>query len=209
MYTGFGTAAVDVELDGDLDLVVVGGRVNRNRHPRSEISSHWDLYAEPNLFFLNDGNAHFQQIEEEVETLCGPMEITRGLAVGDIDADGDLDLVITNIEGPARLYFNQAPRQGRWLIVRAYDPALNRDAIGARVTVIAGGRRFLRTVSRAFSYVSSSDPRVHFGLGPVRTVDAIEVLWPDGLHEQFEARCIDCVIEVRRGTGRTLPGADP
>ncbi|MCH8153431.1 MAG: CRTAC1 family protein [Planctomycetes bacterium] len=205
-YTGFGTAALDVELDGDLDIIVVGGRVALgDPHPNSSVPAPWDRLAEPNLFFVNNGNARFEPVDRPVEALCGRVEVTRGLAIGDIDSDGDLDILISNVQGPARLYRNITPRKGHWLIVRAVDPSLRRDAIGARVTVLCNGQRQVRTIARGFSYLSSSDPRAHFGLGDINRVDRIEVRWPDGMRELFPATDVDRVVQVTRGTGKRQP----
>ncbi|MHC4108076.1 MAG: ASPIC/UnbV domain-containing protein, partial [Planctomycetota bacterium] len=201
-YTGFGTAAFDAELDGDLDLVVVNGRVTRGPlRGAAAARPVWGLYAEPNLFYLNQGSGQFEQLVEPVADLCAPLEITRGLAAGDIDDDGDIDLLIANIHDRARLYRNEAPRRGHWLIVRAVDPRLGREAIGAQVTVTAGTRRWTRMIHRGFSYLSSSDPRAHFGLGEATAVDQIEVVWPDGLRERFAVDGVDRGIELVRGRG--------
>jgi hypothetical protein len=206
-YTGFGTAAFDVELDGDLDIFVVNGRVQEQGVlAGSLLQAPFDRLAEPNLFYLNDGIGHFTLVEEPVASICQPLEISRGLAVGDIDADGDVDLVVSNIHSASRLYRNDTPRNGAWLMVRAVDPRLNRDAIGARVTVTCGDRRFSRTISRGFSYLSSSDARAHFGLGPARGIDAIDVRWPDGLLERFGGVPVNSAIVLGRGTGEK---ADP
>ncbi len=91
------------------------------------------------------------------------------------------------------------------MIVRAVDPSLRRDAIGARVTVFFDGRRLLRTITRAFSYLSSSDPRAHFGLGGADEVEHVEVHWPDGLRERFAVPGVDRVVELVRGTGQAEP----
>ena len=202
LFTGFGVAAFDVEFDGDLDIAVVNGRVVRgDPRPEADAPPPWDTLVEPNLFYLNDGGGRFRLIDQMTASFCRRTELTRGLATGDIDGDGDVDMLINNAVGPARLYRNQAPRQGHWLIVRAFDPGLNRDAIGAQVTVVCGDRRFLRTITRAGSYASSSDPRAHFGLGHATRVDAIEVRWPGGMLERHRIDGVDRVVELARGQG--------
>jgi hypothetical protein len=204
--TGFGTVALDVELDGDLDLYVGNGSVNRgDPWPGVEVPTPWDRYAEPNHLYLNDGDARFTLAVEEAGTMGSRIEWTRGVAVGDVDADGDLDVLLVNGHGPARLYRNDAPRAGRWLIVRAIKAPPGGDALGAIVTVTAGGRRIMRTVRAAFSYLSSSDPRAHFGLGQVESVDEILVAWPDGTRERFPGGPPDRVVEVVHGQGTVVP----
>src|SRR5262249_20081729 len=106
--------------------------------------------------------------------------------------------------GPARLYRNVAPDRGHWLLVRAIDPALKRDAYGAEVTVRAGQQRWVRWINPGYSYLCSNDPRAHFGLGKVDRVDAIEVLWRDGKRETCSGCRADQRPEVvlKKGKGR-------
>jgi hypothetical protein len=199
--TGFGAAAIDLELDGDLDLVVVDGRVTRGlARADADVGPPWHEFAEPNRVFLNAGDGQFEPAGPEVAAFTRPVEVSRGLAVGDVDDDGDLDLLMTNAQGPARLYINRAPRSGHWLLARVMEPEHGRDAIGARVTLVAGETRMARTVSRGGSYLSSHDPRVHFGIGraaPAR----VEVRWPDGARESFEVGEWDRRITLLRGEG--------
>lgn len=202
-YTGFGIAMMDIEHDGDLDLLVVNGRVKRPTRdasgPAPSGDDIWQLYAEPNQIFVNERGA-FRLASGE--TFSDPLEVSRGLAVGDIDGDGDLDGVVTNSGDRTRVYRNDAPKLGSWLLVRAVEPNLGgRDAYGAVVTVIAGERRWLRHVNPAFSYLSSSDPRVHFGVGELEKFDRIEVIWPDGSEEIFPGGRAGRVVTVEHGRG--------
>ena len=201
-FTGFGAVFFDLDHDGALDAAVVNGRVKRGAiiegaDPHSPLAA----YAEPNLLFRNDGTGRFTDVSHRAPALCAPVQVSRGLAVADIDDDGDLDLLVSNCNGPARLLRNDAPKRGHWLIVRAIDPDLGRDAYGARITVTAGSRRWWRTINPGYSYASSNDPRAHFGLGDATTVDRIDVRWPDGRRERFDGGPADRVITVTRSTG--------
>ncbi len=202
-FTGFGTAAFDVELDGDLDLFVANGAVvRRTPFPQAVVSPPWNDYAEPNLFYINDGHGRFSESSGgSMAAICSPAEVSRGVAAGDIDSDGDIDLLVVNLQGAARLYRNDAPRRGHWLGVRAIDPKLGRDAIGARITLAAAGGKRIRTIGAGSSYLSSRDLRAHFGLGDWTQVDGIEVRWPDGVRETFAPPSLDQYITLERGSG--------
>ncbi|HLJ10572.1 MAG TPA: CRTAC1 family protein [Planctomycetaceae bacterium] len=210
-YTSWGTAFFDVDHDGDLDLAVVNGRVKRaesgkdaHRLPASSdaLASGWQAYAQPNQFFINDGTGQFSEVHSKTESYLARHEVSRGLAVGDVDNDGDLDLLVTTVAGPARLFRNVAKKRGHWLVIRAIEPAFGgRDAYGAVVEVTAGQKIWLRLASPAFSYLSSNDPRVHFGLGDAEQVDKISVIWADGDQEIFPGGGVDRQLVIRRGEG--------
>lgn len=207
MLTGFGIAASDLELDGDLDIVVANGRVKRGQAilPGASPAPPFDELAEPKLVYINDGSAHFTVLEDRTCGACGLIDISRGLVPGDIDGDGDQDFVVLNLAGPARLLENRAPRRGHWVAVRATDPALRRAAIGATVTVRAGGHAQARTIRASMGYASAQEPIAHFGLGDAAAIESVEVRWPSGSVEMFRPTCTDCTFEARRGEGTANP----
>jgi hypothetical protein len=202
--TGFGTALLDVDHDGWLDLAIVNGRVSRAPSAYAPLGPHWGLYAERNRLFANDGAGHFRDVSGSNAPFCGTPNVARGLAVGDVDGDGALDLLVTTAGGRARLLRNVALQRGHWLLVRAIDPALRRDAHGAEVALQAGGRRQVRLVTPASSYHCSSDVRAHFGLGAAGRFDALTVTWPDGAVERFAGGPADRELVLRKGAGENV-----
>jgi hypothetical protein len=201
--TGFGTLMGDFDNDGWLDIAVVNGRIARySATPNPALPAHLKHYSERNQLFQNEGKGLFRDISRLNRAFCGTPRIGRGLASGDLNGDGGLDLVVTNVHDRARVYRNVAKARGHWLLVRALDPRLKRDAYGAFITLRAGERKWLRIINPADSYLSSSDPRAHFGLGEADSFDAIHVLWPDGLAEVFPGGSVDRAIVLRRGEGK-------
>ncbi len=198
-HTGWGIVLFDLELDGDLDMAVTNGAVGRRERLWAKPGpTPWVRYAEPFQLLRGDGSGKLL----EVRGAFGDMRaVGRGLVAVDIDGDGDLDLVANRIAGPAVVFRNDARREGAWLRVRCIDPALRRDAYGARVRVAAGGREFVRVISPASSYASSNDVTAHFGLGAVTAVERIDVTWPAGDTERFAVDGVDRAVVLRRGEG--------
>jgi hypothetical protein len=205
--TGFGTVFGDFDQDGHVDLVIVNGRVQAGADVAGPTpGTFWRRYAERNQIFANDGTGRFRDLSLANAPLCGAARVSRGLACGDLDGDGALDLLVTTVGGPALLYRNVVPERGHWLMVRAVDPALRRDAYGARVTVQAGQRWWIGLVNPGQSYLCSLDPRVHFGLGDKSAIDAVTVLWPDGREEAFAGVPVDRSVVLERGKGKEVRG---
>ena len=198
--TGFGAAALDLDLDGDLDLAVVNGRVKRDAPlPGANLSPFWNDYAEPSQLLRNDGQARFEDVSSKSGEWGSRHAVSRALAAADFDNDGDLDLLSTTCGGPASLWQNNTPRQGHWLRVRLTDPQGNREGFGARVTVRAGERQWIREMNPSTSYLSSHDPRLHFGLGATPQYDSIEVEWSDGTRQLTPAGETDRELIIGRG----------
>jgi enediyne biosynthesis protein E4 len=202
--TAFGTVFGDFDNDGHLDLALVNGAVTAAAAPTDNtLGPFWGRYGQRNQLLANDGHGRFRDVSPYNAPFCGKNNVARGLACGDIDRDGGLDLLVTTIGDRARLFRNVAPR-GHWLSVRAVDPALGRDALGTSVEVWSGKRRWIRWMHPAESFLCSSEPRAHFGLGAVSTVDRIEITWPDGSREAFPGRNVDQRVEVHKGQGKRI-----
>jgi hypothetical protein len=200
--TGFGTVLADFDNNGSLDLAVVNGRVHRAPAGEATIlGPFWGHYGERNRLLANDGSGRFRDISDANPALCATPGVYRALACGDVDGDGALDLLVTAVAGPARLYRNVTPARGHWLLVRAVDPRLKRDAYGAEITIEAGRRRWVGWINPGQSYLCSGDPRAHFGLGEADRVERIRVRWPDGVEELFPPAAADKVLLLVKGQG--------
>jgi len=171
----WGIAAFDVEGDGDLDLAVANGHVWDNAAEFIPGST----YAMPDQLFLNDGQGHFEALE-----FPGTPLSSRGVASGDLDGDGDTDLVITSCGGRVQLWRNGAGRPASSLVLELRGKTPNTDAYGSRVSAAIGSRTLVRDVGDGGSYASHSDPRVYLGLGEHETADHIEIRWPSGAVER-------------------------
>jgi len=199
-YTGFGTAWLDVDNDGWLDLVVANGAVVAEQERVAEGSAF--PYHQSNQLFLNDGKGRFREASPEAGEAFRAMLVSRGAAVGDIDNDGRPDVVISNIDGPAQILMNRAAPGRHWLGLRLTDATGQRDLVGSIAWVMEAGETLQRRRARADgSYASANDPRVLFGLADDGKPRDIRVRWHDGLVEDFPALEVDAYHVLRRGTG--------
>jgi enediyne biosynthesis protein E4 len=176
MYLLWGTKLCDLEHDGDLDLVVVGGHV----HPRAGELAPGLHFEQRILIFENDGTGKVTDVTKGLGPAVLERRNHRGLAAGDFDRDGDLDLLVTVLDGPPLLIENRLPRKGGSVEIVLEGSRSNREGIGARIEIDAGGRKQVRSVTRGGSYLSASDAAAHFGLGAAEAVDGVEVTWPSG-----------------------------
>ena len=191
---GFGTHFFDYDNDGDLDLFVANGHI----FPNVQAFSRAESYSQADQIFRNvDGR--FEVINAGVEV----PGVSRGSAVGDLDGDGDLDLVVLHSGQRARVFRNEGRDAGHWIVVKlvggmreARSGFSNRDGIGTVVHVSAGGKIQVREVRSQSSYLSASDLRLHFGLGNARRVDRIEVRWVSGRVQVLEDVGVDRVVVV-------------
>ncbi len=197
-FTGFGTDWFDYDNDGWLDLFVANGAVNVIEAQRGQKAP----FRMRNQLFRNTGAGRFVETSADGGPAFARAEISRGAAFGDIDNDGDTDVVVTTNDGPVRLLLNQAGRGNHWLQVALEQGPRNRRAFGARVGVERAGRPTLwRRVKSDGSYLSANDARVHFGLGASPGLDALIVEWPDGQAERWNRVAGDRLVTLRRGTG--------
>ncbi|MBI3682538.1 MAG: CRTAC1 family protein [Acidobacteria bacterium] len=198
-YVAWGVALADLDNDGHPDIFQVNGHtyVEANRMKRSR------GYRNPRVVFRNLGNGGF----EEVSALAGPgvaeRHSSRGAAFGDFDDDGDIDVLVMNMGEPPSLLRNELPRGNHWVSLLLEGTQSNRSAIGATATLSAGSLRQTAAVLSQSSFLSQSDRRLHFGLGPAGRFDSVTVRWPNGLVEDFPGSQGDRVVRLIEGSGRS------
>jgi hypothetical protein len=206
--TGFGTGWLDYDHDGLLDLFITNGAVNIVERLRGQPVP----YRMRDQLFHNEGGARFREVSSaEAGPSFEKLDVGRGAAFGDVDNDGDVDILATYNGAPARLLLNQtnqpgAPGSNHWLLVALSSDKGDRRGSGARVGIVRGDQPVLWRRARSDgSYLSASDLRVHFGLGTNPRVDSVIVEWPDATRETFTGIQPDRIVTLRRGAGAAQP----
>ena len=200
-YVAWGVGMADLDNDGLSDILQVNGHV----YPEIDAVAAKSLesYRSPRLVYRNLGEGRF----EDVSTLAGPgiaeRYSSRGAAFGDLDNDGDIDLLVMNMNEAPSLLRNDLPvGSGHWIQFQLEGTRSNRSAIGAVVILEVGGKSLTRPVLSQSSYLSQNDLRVHFGLGKATSVDRLRVVWPGGEEEEFTGATIDSIMVLVEGRGR-------
>jgi enediyne biosynthesis protein E4 len=189
------TGLVDVDNDGDLDLFVVNGHI----YPEADRFESGTSYAQANQLFENLGDGTFRDISAAAG--LHDKRLGRGAAFGDIDDDGDLDVVVANMQAKPSLLENEGGNKGNWVAILLVGDRSNRDGVGARVELRVGGRLQYATAKAGEGYLSSHDRRIHFGLGKVESAADVRVRWPSGTVTSLGALSAGRVYVVKEGRG--------
>jgi hypothetical protein len=200
-WLGWGVSFVDLDNDGWLDLFLVNGHV----YPEVERLKTEAGYKQRKVVYHNLGNGRFQDVSERLGPPITTPAAGRGAAFADLDNDGDIDVIVNNVNAAPDLLRLDSPRAAHWITLALVGTRSNRSAIGARVRVVSGNVVQVAEVRGGGSYYAQNDLRVHFGIGQASGVDRVEVRWPNGLEEQWPAPAIDRITTLTEGTGSTLP----
>ena len=199
LHSGWGTKFFDYDNDGLKDLIVAQG------HDMDNVQLTYPAlhYREPLLLLRNAGGGKFLDVSKESGQIFHEAWVGRGLAVGDLNNDGREDIVVTTNNGPAHVILNETPTRNHWLELYLVGHKSNRDGIGAVIKLTTAKGSQWWAVSTAGSYLSSSDKRAHFGLGPETIVQTIEINWPSGIHQVLHNVKADQILRVDEPAANT------
>ena len=196
-YLGFGAGFFDFDNDGWKDILLANGHV----YPNIEGQNLHVTYKQRKILYRNRGNGRFQDISRRAGDGIATPKVSRGCAFGDFDNDGRVDVIVNNLDDAPSLLRNECVNGNHWLMVKCVGVRSNRSAIGTRVIVTTGSRLQIDEVMSGSSYYSQNDLRLHFGLGAATRADRIDVRWPSGETESFEAVGGDRLIRILEGQG--------
>jgi hypothetical protein len=196
-YLGFGVGFFDFDNDGRKDIFIANGHV----YPQIADRKLHVTYRQPRLLYRNLGNGRFEDVSAKAGPAITAPAVGRGCAFADLDNDGDIDIVVNNLDGPPSVLRNDGGNQNHWLMIKCIGTRSNRSAIGARVRVSASGRTQIDEVLSGSGYYSQNDLRLHFGLGTSEMADVVEVAWPSGGRESFRNIATDHLLVIRESEG--------
>ena len=196
-YVGFGVGFLDFDNDGWKDLFLANG------HVYSQIAGRKIhlTYKEPKVLYRNLGNGRFEDVSAKAGPAIKAENLGRGCAFGDFDNDGDVDVIINNLDGSPTLLRNDGGNRNNWIMIKCVGVKSNRSAIGARVRITTGARSQIDEVMSGSSYYSQNDFRLHFGLGSATKVDSVEIGWPSGLKESFKSLASNHLYVIQETKG--------
>jgi hypothetical protein len=196
-YVSWGTGFADFDNDGLPDLIIASGHV----YPDVDTVPRNVKYREPLLLYRNNGNRTFDEMAGPAGLNDGVMRSRRGVAFGDINNDGNIDMVIFNVGAPPSLFLNDTKNSNHRALFKLVATKGNREAIGARITITSATRSQMEEVKAGSSYLSTSDPRLHFGLAGDSVMDKVEIRWPNGDVETIRSVPADAIYTIAQGQG--------
>jgi hypothetical protein len=201
---GWGAKFFDYDNDGWIDLFVVNGHV----YPQVDGANVGTRYRQRKLLYRNNRDGTYVEVAGENGSALLAERVSRGAAFGDVDNDGDVDVIINDLDGPPLLLRNDGGNHNHSILIRTVGTKSNRDGIGARIKVIAGDLVQMDEVRSGGSYLSHNDLRVHFGLGQAEKVDVVEIRWPSGQVDRLKDVPANQIIEVKEGAGIINPKSE-
>jgi hypothetical protein len=200
-WVKWGTAFVDLDNDGWLDLITVSGHV----YPQVDTLPSGAGYREPTLLQFNQGDGTFCDASDLGGPAIKEKRVSRGLAIGDLFNDGNMDVVVSDLDGAPMILKNHGVSGRHWVSFELAGTKSNRLALNARIKIVAGGMTQTDEIHSGGSYLSQNDLRVHFGLGSATKIDKVEVRWPSGSMETFSDLAADKFYSVLEGHGVVPP----